>query len=136
MKKNLFSILSFILLIALVIVAVSFILKGNEEDPVYSDIVELFENIGVNGEESVKTFKLEASNKLTVITTKDKKIVYHLQDRQRFYDDCYDYVLAYNAKVDEQNQGVAEGNKIEKLKYDLEVRTNGNDWDILYKLFT
>ncbi|MBQ2252319.1 MAG: hypothetical protein II329_05045, partial [Clostridia bacterium] len=115
MKKNLFSILSFILLIALVIVAVSFILKGNEEDPVYSDIVELFENIGVNGEESVKTFKLEASNKLTVITTKDKKIVYHLQDRQRFYDDCYDYVLAYNAKVDEQNQGVAEGNKIEKL---------------------
>ncbi|MBQ5602112.1 MAG: ATP-dependent zinc metalloprotease FtsH [Clostridia bacterium] len=128
MKKNLFSILSFILLIALVIVAVSFILKGNEEDPVYSDIVELFENIGVNGEESVKTFKLEASNKLTVITTKDKKIVYHLQDRQRFYDDCYDYVLAYNAKVDEQNQGVAEGNKIEKLKYDLVEPTKIPVW--------
>ena len=51
--------------------------------------------------------------------TEDKKIVYHLQDRQRFYDDCYDYVLAYNQKVDEYNQGVSSGNKIEKMKYDL-----------------
>ena len=128
MKKNLFSIISFLLLITLVIVAVSFILKGNEEDPVYSDIVELFENIGVNGEEAVKTFKLEASNKLTVITTKDKKIIYNLQDRQRFYDDCYSYVLAYNEKVDEQNQGVSEGNKIERLKYDLVEPTKIPVW--------
>ncbi len=128
MKKNLFSILSFLLLITLVIVAVAFILKGNEEDPVYSDIVELFENIGVNGEESVKTFTLEASNKLTVITTKDKKIVYHLQDRQRFYDDCYSYVLAYNKEVDEHNQSVSSGNKIEKLKYDLVEPTKIPIW--------
>ena len=63
MKKNLFSILSFILLIAIVIAAVSFILKGSEEDPVYSDIVELFENIGVNGKESVKTFELDRRQK-------------------------------------------------------------------------
>ena len=69
MKKNLFSILSFLLLITLVIVAVAFILKGNEEDPVYSDIVELFENIGVNGEESVKTFTLEASKSTKLIKT-------------------------------------------------------------------
>ena len=128
MKKNLFSILSFLLLITLVIVAVAFILKGNEEDPVYSDIVELFENIGVNGEESVKTFTLEASNKLTVITTKDKKIVYHLQDRERFYEDCYEYVLAYNQKIDEHNQSVSSGNKIEKMKYDLVEPTKIPVW--------
>ena len=120
MKKNLFSILSFILLIAVIITAISFIIKKTgDEDPVYSDIVELFENIGVDGKESVKTFKLEASNKLTVTTTSEKKIVYVLQDRQRFYDDCYDYVLAYNQAVEEENQGVASGNKVEKLEYDL-----------------
>ena len=120
MKKNLFSILSFVLLVAVIIGTVALLLKGSgEEDPVYSDIVELFENIGVDGKESVKTFELDVSNKLTVVTTSDKEIVYVLQDRDRFYEDCYNYVLAYNQKVENENQDVASGNKVEKLKYDL-----------------
>ena len=120
MKKNLFSIFSFILLVAVIITAVSFILKlTGDEKPVYSDIVGLFENIGVDGKEQVKTFKLEASNKLTVLTTDDREIIYVLQDRQRFYDDCYGYVLAYNQKIEQENQGVASENQVEKLKYDL-----------------
>ncbi len=120
MKKNLFSIFSFILLVAVIITAVSFILKlTGDEKPVYSDIVELFENIGVDGKEQVKTFKLEASNKLTVVTTGDKEIIYVLQDRQRFYDDCYGYVLAYNQKIEQENQGVASENQVKKLEYDL-----------------
>ncbi len=120
MKKNLFSIFSFILLIVVIITAVSFIFKlTGDEKPVYSDIVELFESIGVEGKEQVKTFKLEASNKLTVVTTSDEEIVYHIQDRQRFYDDCYGYVLAYNQSIDDKNQGVASENQVQKLEYDL-----------------
>ncbi len=128
MKKNLFSIISFILLIVGVIAVVAFLLGGNAEEPVYSDIIEYFENIGVDGKESVKTFKLEASNKLTVLTTKGKEIVYVLQDRQRFYDDCYKYVIEYNQKVDELNEGVSSGNKVEKLKYDLVEPTSIPLW--------
>ncbi len=119
-KKNLFSTLSFVLLVAVIIGAVSLLLKGSgEEEPVYSDIVELFENIGVDSKESVKTFELDETNKLTVTTTSDREIVYILQDRDRFYEDCYGYVLAYNQKVESENQDVASGNKVEKLKYDL-----------------
>ena len=120
MKKNLFSILSFVLLIGIVIGAVSLILGNNKkEDPIYSDIVALFENIGADGKEAVKTFTLDASNKLTVITTKDEKIVYVLQDRQRFYDDCYIYVVEYNQLVEKENEGVSDNNRADKIEYDL-----------------
>ena len=120
MKKNLFSILCFVLLIGIVIGTVSLILGNNKkEEPIYSDIVELFENIGVKGKEAVKTFELDASNKLTVTTTKNEKIVYVLQDRQRFYDDCYNYVLEYNKKIEAENENVSDKNKASKLEYDL-----------------
>ncbi len=83
------------------------------EEVKYSDLVTYFENIGTD-QEAVKEFELESDNKLTVITTGGKKFSYILQDRDRFYEDCYVHVLAYNEKADADKE-----DDIEKMHYDL-----------------
>ncbi len=68
------------------------------ENPQYSKLVDYFRNIGTD-KEAVKEFQLESDNTLTFVTTGNKKYSYIIQDRDRFYEDCYIYVLDYNEKA-------------------------------------
>lgn len=123
MKGNLKTILFYLGMIVAVIVVVYALttgLGGNE--PQYSDVVEYFRNIGDSEKEAVKSFELDSNNKLTIQTTEKKEITVVLQDRERFYEDCYVYVTAYN------DLAYAEGSEIEPIEFNLTEPTSIPWW--------
>ena len=121
MKRTVRNVISYIILVALVIVivAVTMGVFSPKKPLIYSDIVELFANIGTD-EESVKTFTLDSGNQLTIETTKGREIYFKLQDRERFYEDCLVYVTAYNDEMRDTGG--------ELLKYNLKEPTEIPWW--------
>ncbi len=83
------------------------------EDLQYSKLVDYFRNIGTD-KEAVKEFQLESDNTLTFVTTGNKKYSYIIQDRDRFYEDCYIYVLDYNEKANADTE-----DDINPMTYDI-----------------
>ena len=115
--------ISYLLMFGVVIALVSALLGNmNEEKIQYSDIEQLFKNIGTD-EEAVKTFTLDSSNKLVITTTKDNKIKWIVQDREIWKEGCYTYVVAYNALADEKAD-----DDIKPMEYDLVEPTSYPVW--------
>ena len=115
--------ISYLLMFGVVIALVSALLGNmNEEKIKYSDIEQLFKNIGTD-EEAVKTFTLDSSNKLVITTTKDNKIKWIVQDREIWKEGCYTYVVAYNALADEKAD-----DDIKPMEYDLVEPTSYPVW--------
>ncbi len=123
MKGNLKNILFYLGMIVAVIVIV-YALYGSlgKEDISYSDVVEYFRNIGDSEKEAVETFTLDSNNKLIIETTEGKKISFVLQDRDRFYEDCYTYVTAYNELAYTSNSD------LKPMEYDLSEPTTIPWW--------
>ncbi len=103
-KKNagLRTLIGYLVLIGVIVTLVVVIMNGfDNEKTKYSDIVTLFENIGnEEGKEAVKTFTLNSSNKLTIETTEDRELTWIIQDREIWYDDCYEYVRNSDIEYD------------------------------------
>jgi len=107
MKKSNFKVIIFyVALIGIILVATAALFNNYDDAavPVYSDLVELFEN------EQVKSFTVDDSNIVTIVTHDDERIEYKLKDFSLFYYDFgdlikeqkkagiiqeYDYVPAY-----------------------------------------
>ncbi len=115
------SLLFYFAVLAVGIVLLYFVTGTGTAKTEYYQIVEYFRNIGTD-EEAIKTFELDSNNKLTIETTGKKKFSYVLQDRDRFYEDCYVYVTAYNEKA------AAADSKLEPLQYDLKEPTQIPFW--------
>ena len=111
--KNLFFYAAILIVVVLLLY---FVFGTGTEKPLYYELVTYFRNIGTD-EEAVERFELDSKNKLTVRTTGGKKFSVILQDRDRFYKDCYVYVTEYNELAAE------EGSKLKPLKYDLKEPT-------------
>ena len=115
--------ISYLLMFGVIVALVSALLGNmNEEKIQYSDIEELFKNIGTENE-AVKTFTLDSSNKLIITTTKDNTIKWIIQDREIWKEGCYKYVLAYNAIAGENTEDA-----IEPMEYDLVEPTSYPVW--------
>ncbi len=113
MKGTLKSLLFYAVLLIGVILLLYMFTGDGSEPPKYDELVRLFENIGTD-KETVKEFKLNSSNELTVVTTGKKKFTVILQDRDRFYEDCYQYVIVHN------QEAAQEDSKLTPIQYDLE----------------
>ena len=121
MKSNFKTILFYLVIICVVVLIVGSVMSGiSENDPKYTDIIELFNNLddyylsGNTEVNTVKTFELDENNFLVITTTNNKKIEFRIQDRNLFYTDCYEKVVALNAAIDEYNSKVAENNKVKE----------------------
>ena len=96
MNKNFKVILGYVLVIALMLYIGSAILgSGQDKDPIYSDILEYFEN------NEVESFKIDASNNLVVtlrevdeVTNKNKTVSYLLRDAGYFLYTVDEYIKA------------------------------------------
>ncbi len=123
MKGNLKNILFYLGMIVVVLILVYALMSGlGGNEPTYSEIVEYFQNIGDSEKEAVKSFELDSNNKLTIKTTEDNEIAFVLQDRDRFYEDCYVYVTDYN------KQAAAPDSELEPIKYNLPEPTTIPWW--------
>lgn len=123
MKGNLKNILFYLGMIVVVLILVYALMSGlGGDEPTYSEIVEYFQNIGDSEKEAVKSFELDSNNKLTIKTTENNEIVFVLQDRDRFYEDCYVYVTDYN------KQAAAPDSELEPIKYNLPEPTTIPWW--------
>ncbi|MGM9637521.1 MAG: ATP-dependent zinc metalloprotease FtsH [Eubacteriales bacterium] len=126
MKGNkLITILMWIGVFAVCIAVASFLLGGNTSEEVkYDDIVSYFHNIGSSDENAVavKDFTLTSKNQLNLELTNGKKVEVILQDRVRFYEDCWDYIFDENGNV----RVDANGNAL--VEFDLEEPVTYPAW--------
>ncbi|MGM9679911.1 MAG: ATP-dependent zinc metalloprotease FtsH [Eubacteriales bacterium] len=111
--SNLIKIIMWIGVFAVCIAVASFLLGGGNSDKIkYDDIVGYFHNIGSSDENAVavKDFTLTSKNQLTLELTDGKKVETVLQDRTRFYEDCWDYIFDENGnvRVDENGNALVE----------------------------
>ena len=119
MKKNIRTLLIYVLLIGIVIFIVAGALGDMNSTPKKNDgeLLTLFARL-TNGEkgEKVKNFKLDAEGNLTVITTENQKITQRIQDREYFLEH---YVAKYVNPYNENPQlyGAEAGDYID---YELE----------------
>ncbi len=94
MKKNLKTIIFYLLFIVAVIVFLSFAF-GNAsrgDKTTYSDLVTLFQN------EQVKKFTVTGKNEVQIVTKDDKQYYYELRDFNIFYYDFDDLILEQKQK--------------------------------------
>ncbi len=99
MKGNLKKVIIYLLVFSFFVFAAYYLLGDSGEKVTYKDIVTYFHNIKSDDENaiSVKEFVLDDQNKLTILLSNGDKISYTIQDRNRFYQDCYnDYVFDEN----------------------------------------
>ena len=97
MKRNIRTALIYVILIAVVLTAVSLIMKGTGEEPLqYSDVYDLFK------EEKVRTFTLDKDALLTMKVrsetapedkTKDKTVKFRLLDYELFKEGIYETLV-------------------------------------------
>jgi len=97
MKRNFRTALIYVILIAVVLTAVSLIMKGTGEEPLqYSDVYDLFK------EEKVRTFTLDKDALLTMKVrsetapedkTKDKTVKFRLLDYELFKEGIYETLV-------------------------------------------
>jgi len=107
MKKNSLKIITFYVLLILMIVLVSSSLfnAASNKTPTYSQVLTMFY------EDKVKSFVVEASGELTIITTENKEVLVELQSIVQFREDVKEAVNANLKRAD------GSGGNLEKYQY-------------------
>lgn len=99
MKGSFKKLIIYVLVLAVFVFAAYYLLGDRSESVTYEDIVTYFRNIKSEDENaiSVKEFELDGQNELKLVLSDGRKISFTLQDRERFYNDCYDnYIFDEN----------------------------------------
>ncbi len=102
MKGSLKKVLIYLIVLVLFVFVAYQLLGDRTEKVIYEEIVSYFHNIKSDSEDAVrvKEFTLDDQNELTVSLSDGRIISYTLQDRSRFYKDCYDdYVFDDNGNA-------------------------------------
>ena len=97
-KSNYKVILFYVALIGVILIATAALVNDFDDvaEPIYSDLVELFEN------KQVKSFVVDDNNTVTIITKNDQRIEYKLKDFSVFYYDFRDIIR------EQKNAGIIE----------------------------
>lgn len=92
MKASLKKVLIYLIVLVLFVFVAYQLLGDRTEKVIYEEIVTYFHNIKSDDKEAVRVneFTLDDQNELTVSLSDGRIISYTLQDRSRFYKDCYD----------------------------------------------
>lgn len=102
MKGSLKKVLIYLIVLVLFVFVAYQLLGDRTEKVIYEEMVSYFHNIKSEDENAVrvKEFTLDDQNELTVSLSDGRIISYTLQDRSRFYKDCYDdYVFDDNGNA-------------------------------------